>query len=72
MEIGQVIICSSLILSIIVPLVKNKSGDICDVNNYRPIALVTVASKIFEIILLDIFELSLQTSDNQFGFQKKT
>ena len=45
--------------------------DICDVNNYRPIALVTVASKIFEIILLDIFELSLQTSDNQFGFKKK-
>ena len=40
---------------IIVLRVKNKAGDICDVNNYRPIALVTVASKIFEIILLDIF-----------------
>ena len=30
---------------IIVPLVKNKTGDISDVNNYRPIALVTVTSK---------------------------
>ena len=49
--------------TIIVSIVKNKSGDICDVNNYRPIALVTVASNIFEIILLDIFELSLQTSE---------
>ena len=52
-------------------IVKNKSGDICDVDNYRPIALVTVASKMFEIMLVDIFELSLQTSDNQFGFKKK-
>ena len=32
---------------IIIPLVKNKSGDTSNVNNYRPIALVTVASKIF-------------------------
>ena len=37
--------------TIIVPLVKNKTGDISDVNNYRPIALVTVTSKIFENIL---------------------
>ena len=28
--------------TIIIPLVKNKSGDLSDVNNYRPIALVTV------------------------------
>ncbi len=56
--------------TIIVPLVKNKSGDICDVSNYRPIALVTVASKIFEIILLEYMEDYLYTSNNQFGFKK--
>ena len=39
-------------------------------NNYRPIALVTVASKIFENVLLDILEPFLYTCDNQFGFKK--
>ena len=29
--------------SILVPVIKNKSGDSSDVNNYRPIALVTIA-----------------------------
>ena len=29
----------------IVPIIKNKTGDTNDKNNYRPIALVTVASK---------------------------
>ena len=33
--------------NVIVPLVKNKTGDTSDINNYRPIALVTIASKIF-------------------------
>ena len=34
--------------TIIIPLVKHKFGDTRDVNNYRPIVTVTVASKIFE------------------------
>ena len=52
--------------TIIIPLTKNKSGDTIDVNNYRPIPLVTVASKICEIILLDLIESYLSTTDNQF------
>ena len=40
-------------------------------NNYRPIALVTIASKIFEIIVLDIIEPFIATCDNKFGFKKK-
>ena len=57
--------------SILVPVIKNKSGDSNDVNNYRPIALVTIASKIFEMILLDVMEPFIVTRDNQFGFKKK-
>ena len=34
--------------SVIVPLVKCKSGDLTDVNNYRAIAIPTAISKIFE------------------------
>ena len=33
--------------TVLIPLVKNKTGDTTSVDNYRPIALVTVASNIF-------------------------
>ena len=35
----------------IVPIIKNKTGTTSDKNNYRPIALVTAAPKIFELCL---------------------
>ena len=38
-------------------------------NNYRSIALVTVASKFFEMIMLDVIEPFIATCDNQFGFK---
>ena len=43
-------------IKIIIPLIKNKSGETSDVNNYRPTALVTFASNIFEIVLLELME----------------
>ena len=61
---------TDLMKTIIVPLVKNKNGDSSDVNNYRPIALVTIASKIFEIVLLHFLEPYWLTRDHQFGFKK--
>ena len=41
----------------IVPIIKSKTGNSSDKNNYRPIALVTACSKIFELCLLKIIEL---------------
>ena len=38
---------------ILVPVVKSKSGDLLDRNNYRPIALASVVSKVFELMLLN-------------------
>ena len=55
----------------IVPIIKNKTGDTSDKNNYRPIALVTAASKIFELCLSVILENYLFTHDQQFGFKSK-
>ena len=55
----------------IVPIIKNKTGDTSDKNNYRPIALVTAASKIFELCLSIILEDYLVTHDQQFGFKRK-
>ena len=37
----------TMMTTIIAPIIKNKSGDLSD-NNYRPIALATVASKLFD------------------------
>ena len=55
----------------IVSIIKNKTGDTSDKNNYRPFALVTAASKIFELCLSVILENYLFTHDQQFGFKSK-
>jgi hypothetical protein len=57
--------------TVIVPLLKDKKGDISDVDNYRPIALTCVFSKIFESVLLEKYRHFLTTSHNQFGFKAK-
>ena len=43
---------TALIETTIVPIVKNKSGNLSDSNNYRPIALATIVSKILESVIL--------------------
>ena len=58
-----------MIETTIVPIVKNKCGNITDSNNYRPIALATIVSKLFESVLLMKCEQYLITSANQFGFK---
>ena len=37
--------------TIIIPLIKNKCGDHTDKNNYRPIALSSIISKVFQHII---------------------
>ena len=54
---------------IIIPLLKDKLGDVNDVNNYRGITLIPVISKLFELVILDIGASYLQTDDLQFGFK---
>ena len=58
-----------MINSIVVPLVKNKCGNLTDKNNYRSIALSSITSKIFEHIILLRLKKYLWTTDNQFGFK---
>ena len=60
-----------LMQSVIIPIVKNKKGDITNMDNYRPIAITTVLSKILELIILSKFRHLLLTKDNQFGFKQK-
>ena len=48
----------------IVSITKNMTGDTSDKNNCGPIALVAVASKLFEICNLAILESYLITHDH--------
>jgi hypothetical protein len=53
---------------IIVPLVKCKTGDLSDVNNYRAISVSTAISKLFEFVLAKFVESADAVDAYQFGF----
>ena len=55
----------------LIPIVKNKTGDTSDKNNYRPIAIVTAAYRLFENCTLKVLDAYLITHDHQFGFKSK-
>ncbi|CAL4087228.1 unnamed protein product, partial [Meganyctiphanes norvegica] len=46
----------SMLSVIIVPVIKDKAGNINSKDNYRPIALASIISKVVEIIMLDRME----------------
>jgi hypothetical protein len=52
----------------IVPLVKNKPGDLTDVNNYRAIAISNACSKLLEVLLLEQLH-DIISDDHQLGFE---
>ncbi|KAK2193764.1 hypothetical protein NP493_7g09007 [Ridgeia piscesae] len=56
---------------VLVPVIKDIAGKICSKDNYHPIALASVFSKIIEVIILGRIEIFLDTNPNQFGFKKK-
>ena len=61
---------SSLMSVVLIPIIKNKCGNISSKDNYRPIALASIISKLVEVIILNRIENVLNTNDNQFGFKK--
>ena len=56
---------------VLVPVIKDKCRKINDSDNYRPIALAGVISKVVEKILLNRMSDVLLTTCNQFGFKSK-
>ena len=55
---------------IVIPLLKDKLGNINDLSNYRGITLIPVISKLLELVILEICEPCLRTDDLQFGLKK--
>ena len=62
----------NLMRTIIVPVVKDKCGNVTDKDNYHPIALTTVISKVLELLILDKIELELYTCVYQFVSSQNT
>lgn len=55
----------------LVPVIKDKAGKIGSLDNYRPIALASILSKVLEKMLLDRLSEFIYTTENQFGFKAK-
>lgn len=71
MFVSHCYIPQDLIMTTIVPMLKNKAGDATDVNNYRAIALSNSVSKLLESVVLDCFESYDKQGDfYQFGFKR--
>ena len=57
--------------ALLAPIIERETADCSDKNNYRPIALVTSTSKLFEICILNLLEIYLVTHVQQFGIKSK-
>ena len=61
-----------ILISSIVPLVKDKLGDVNTSSNYRSIALSNLLLKVFDWVIILIYDQNLATDDLQFGYKQKT
>ena len=64
-------VSESLLMATIMPLLKDRQGDIHASDNYRSIALSSVVLKIFDWVVITLFEDQLGLDDLQFSYQKK-
>ncbi|XP_045456287.1 uncharacterized protein LOC123666124 [Melitaea cinxia] len=55
--------------TIVVPIIKNRTGDVSDRNNYRPISLANIMAKVLDGLLNDILMKHIKLHEAQFGFR---
>ena len=53
---------------IIIPLVKDKSGDLNNIDNYRGITLTPIISKCLKVLYCVCSMMLFASDDRQFGF----
>ena len=53
----------------LVPLIKNKNDNLCEINSYRAIALSNSITKIFEPVMLPTIVKHDDSDKYQFGFK---
>ena len=59
----------NLMRTVVVPIVKNKTGDSANSSNYRPISLATIIAKILDSMLSAQLDCYLHIHELQFGFR---
>ena len=60
-----------LLLATLVPIIKDKIGNIGSSNNYRSIAISSLILKILDWVILLLFGHILELDDRQFSYQEK-
>ena len=60
----------SLSMSVLIPIPKDRRGNMSNIDNYRAIALSDIMSTIFDSIIIESQGKYLYTSDLQFGYKK--
>lgn len=65
------ILPDSMLCILLVPVMKDKASKVSCLDNYRPIALASILSKVLERILFDRVSVFISSLDNQFGFKPK-
>ena len=58
-----------LLLSTLVPIIKDKMGDMCSSKNYRSIAISSLILKIIDWVIIILFGECLSLDDLQFSYQ---
>jgi len=69
MMFSHSVVSNEMLLSILVPIPKNRKKSLYDSNNYRSIAISSIIGKIMDNVILSKHANVLQTSDLQFGFK---
>ena len=57
------------LISMLIPIIKHKLGDITSSDNYRSIAISSLVMKLFDLVIMDLFKENLYFDDLQFGYQ---
>ena len=60
---------NELLTSIIISIPKDNHASLCEIENYRGIALFNCIFKVFDCVIICLCEHKLHTSDMQFSFK---
>ena len=60
-----------LLLSTLVPIIKDKLGSLCSSDNYRSIAISSLILKIFDWVMIILYSDKLYFDELQFGYQEQ-
>jgi hypothetical protein len=67
--VGHSYLPAPMMKTVVVPIIKNKTGDVGDKCNYRPISLATIVAKVLDSLLNTQLNKHIRIHDNQFGFK---